>query len=93
MIPDAVKDKVMSDLLKDADLEHAGRFIESLPLESKYKNILMLMYSQPMPNKLVAFNLGISERQLYDTAIKARIRAYNSLKLKIRTPFVCSLSS
>lgn len=93
MISDEVKDAVMSDLLKDADLNHAELFINGLTIESKYKNVLLLMYTKPMPNKLVAFNLKISERQLYKLAEKARICAYNAWKLKLRTSKTCSLCS
>ena len=89
MIDDATKDKVMSNLLRDCDFEEAKHFLEGLPMEKKHRKLLLKMYAEDTPNKTVAFNMGISERQLYELAGQARIHAYNGLRAKLCGLFVC----
>lgn len=89
MLTDKTKSEVMSDILKDGDFNHIEAFITELPIENKYKKLLILMYANPDPNKVIAFNMGISERQIYKLAEQARICAYDGLKAKIRKCFSC----
>lgn len=83
MIDDATKDKVMSNLLRDCDFDEAKRFLEGLPMEKKHRQLLLKMYAEDVPNKTVAYNMGISERQLYELAGQSRIHAYNGLRAKL----------
>lgn len=93
MLSDKIKSEVMSDILKDGDFEYIEAFITELPIENKHKKLLISMYAKPDPNKVIAFNMGISERQIYKVAEQARICAYDGLKAKIRKCFSCRFGS
>jgi len=93
MIDDKTKDIVVSDQLKDCDFTEAKVLLNSIPMEKKHRDLLLKMYAEPIPNKTIAYNMGISERQLYELAGLARVHAYNGLKAKLRGCFVCRLDS
>ena len=79
----------MKNFLDKGDFEHIEAFISELPIENKYKKLLILMYATSDPNKQIAYKVGISERQLYKLAEQARICAYDALFSKIRACFNC----
>ena len=93
MIDDATKDKVMSNLLRDCDFDEAKRFLEGLPMEKKHRHLLLKMYAEDTPNKTIAYDMGISERQFYELAGRARVHAYNGLRAKLLGFFSCTMDS
>lgn len=92
-ISDEIKDKVMSDLLKDCDFDEAKGFLNAIPMEKKHRNLLLRMYAEPTPNKVIAGDMKICERQFYELAGFSRVHAYNGLRAKLRGFFSCTLNS
>lgn len=93
MLSSETKSEVMKDILKSGDFNHIELFILELPIESKHKKILISKYATPKPDKAIAYDMGISERQFYKIAEQARICAYDGLKAKIRKCFSCRFGS
>ena len=92
-INDETKDKVISNLLKDCDFAEAKAFLNGLPMEKKQRHLLLKMYAEDTPNKTIAYDMGISERQFYELAGRARVHAYNGLRAKLLGFFSCRTES